>query len=118
MRKNIIYNFKPIVAGNMASASLTGLQTDVSQFDSVTYEFAWTGGQVTNGNIGIQYSKDGQNWVDLDFTAIVTTDGASGDHRLIITEIGFQFTRPIYTRTNAGATGTLNVSIFASNKGA
>lgn len=120
-RKNLIYNFKPLVSGDMSSTSLTGAVTDVSQFDTITYDFQWTGGQTTNGSIGIQYSRDlyePRVWRDINFGSTVTTDGASGGNQFIINEIGFQFTRPIYTRTNGSASGALNIAITATNKGA
>ena len=117
-RKNLIYDFKPLTAGDMSQASLVGLQTDVSAFDSITYNVTWTGGQTTNGIIGVQYSKDGLTWYLLDFGATIALNTDSDSHRLVITEVGFKFTRPVYTRTNGSATGTLDISIFCTTKGA
>lgn len=120
-RKNLVYNFKPIEAGDMTLASITGKETDVAQMDSVTYEFSWSGGNTQNGDISVEYSRDTKEpktWKALDFGATIDTNGASGAHRLIITEIGFQFVRPVYDRTNVAATGTMEVSLFATNKGA
>lgn len=117
-RKNIVYDYKPIIAGDMSSVSLVGEPSTVAQFDTVTYEFKWSGGFTTNGDIGIEYSRDSESWEDLDFGAVISLDGATGAHRLIINEIGFKFTRPKYDRSNASATGTMAVSVFATNKGA
>lgn len=120
-RKNIVYNYKPIIDGDMSQVSIKGEESNVAQYDSVTYEFKWSGGQATNGDIGVEYSKDEKEprtWRPLDFGTLVPTDGASDSHLLVLTLVGFKFTRPFYTRTNAGATGTMNVSIFSSNKGA
>ena len=117
-RKNIVYNYKPIVAGDMSDGSITGDKSTVAQYDTVTYKFKWSGGQATNGDIGVEYSDDEVNWDDLEFGTTITLDGASGSHRLIINEVGFKFTRPKYTRTNGSATGALEVSEFATNKGA
>lgn len=117
-RKNLVYDFKPLVGGDMSQASLLGTQTDVSQYDTVTYEVKWTGGQATNGNIGLEYSKDGSVWNDLDFATTIASDGASGNHQLIINEIGFKYLRPKYTRTNGSASGALNFGLFCTVKGA
>ena len=120
-RKNIIYDYKPLVDGDMSTLQLLGEPTNVAQYDSVTYEFSWEGGDAINGNIGVEYSRDEfepRTWKELDFGAIVDTNGASDTHRLIITEVGFRFTRPKYDRVNAGATGTMNISVFCTNKGA
>ena len=117
-RKNIVYNFKPLVDGDMSLASMTGEISTVSQFDTVTYEATWTGGQATNGTIDIEYSKDGLIWHNLDFGATIGTIGASDTHRMVIIEIGFKFTRPKYTRTNISASGVINFSVFCTNKGA
>ena len=116
-RKNIIYDFKPIIAGAMTSVSINGTPTTVAQHDTATYKIKWSGGQATNGNLSIESSDDLIIWSPLDFGATINTNGASGEHRLIINEIGFKYLRPVYTRTNAGATGTLEASLFASNKG-
>ncbi len=117
-RKNLIYNFKPIVNGDMTQSSLTGSATDISQFDTVTYDFLWSGGQSSNGTIGVQYSRDNINWYNLDFGTTISLGTVSGDHNLVITEVGFQYARPYYTQTNGSATGLLNVTIFCTTKGA
>lgn len=117
-RKNLIYNFQPIVTGSMASATIIGLQTEVAQFDTATYDFSWSGGNTTNGLFSLEYSRDGINWSSLDFGTTINGDGASGLHQLIVETIGFKFLRPKYVRTNGAATGTLTVSLFCTNKGA
>lgn len=120
-RKNIVYDFKPVVDQDMSQALIIGKESTVAQFDSVTYEFSWEGGQAINGDLAIEYTRDEnepKTWKELDFGTIVNTNGASDTHRFIITEVGFKYTRPKYTRQDAGAAGTLNVSVFATNKGA
>lgn len=120
-RKNIVYNFKSLKSADMSTAQLLGVLSNVAQFDTVTYEFSWSGGAATNGNIAIEYTRDEfepKIWKELDFGAVIDTNGASGTHRLIITEIGFLATRPKYDRVNGAATGSMNVSVFATNKGA
>lgn len=102
----------------MSSATLTGNQTEVAQFDTVTYEASWSGGQANNGDISIEYSRDGLTWKTLDFAATISATAASGTHTLVINEVGFKFTRPVYTRTNGSATGTINFVIFCTTKGA
>lgn len=102
----------------MSQASIIGDTTHVAQHDTVTYHTAWSGGQLTNGDLTIEASLDGETWETLDFGATMSLDGASDADRAIINEVGFSYVRPVYTRTNALATGTLNVSVFASNKGA
>ena len=117
-RKNLIYNFKPLIAGDMTQAILTGAVTDISQFDIVTYDFSWSGGQVTNGNISIQYSRDGVTWTTLDFGSLIGLNSSSGNHTLIIDEVGFQFVRPVFTRTNVASSGLLDIAVFCTTRGA
>lgn len=117
MRKNLVKDFKAINAQTMTAASIVGAETVINQHDTVNYVFSWSGGNTTNGNIGVEASLDGVTWFALDFGSTINTDGAAGTHQLIIETIGFNLTRPIYTRTNAAATGTLTAELFASNKG-
>lgn len=118
-RKNILYSFTAINEADMSQASIVGQATNVAGFDTVTYLATWSGGQATNGDIGMETSLDeGKTWHDLDFGAIIDTDGAQDYARIIINEIGFGLIRPKYTRTNAGATGLLTMKIFGTNKGA
>ena len=117
-RKNLVYDYKPIDTEDMSQASITGQPSDVSQYDVVTYEVSWSGGQATNGNIEIEYSKDGKSWKTLPLDRTPALNTASDTHLIIITEIGFKYLRPKYTRTNALASGYLTVGIFQSNKGA
>lgn len=117
-RKNILYRYDSIDEADMSQASIVGNPTSVSGFDTVTYLATWTGGQATNGDLGIETSMDeGETWQELDFGATINTDGAADYVRMIITEIGFGMIRPKYTRTNGGATGLLTVKIFGTNKG-
>lgn len=117
-RKLALKDYPSILAGDMSLASIVGPSSSVSQFDTLSYTFTWSGGQLTNGTIGIQYSLDGFIWHDLDFATIILLSAASGDHQLLITETPFSFARPVYTRTNGSATGTLKVELSANSKGA
>lgn len=118
-RKNIIYNFVALDSGDMSLASLESEVSTIAQHDTITYEASWSGGDAINGDIGIEYSRTGEpgTWKALDFGATIDTNGASGTHRMIITEVGFKYTKATYTRKNAGATGSLTIAVFASNKG-
>lgn len=116
-RKNLLLNFRALVGGDMSSATLNSTETNVQQFDTVTYKVDWSGGQATNGDLTIEYSDDGITWRALDFGATPNTNGASGNHSFIITEIGFKLLRCTYTRTNALASGSMNVTVFSTNKG-
>jgi hypothetical protein len=125
-RKNLVYNFKPIgsaaVPGDMTQAEIIGTKSNVANFDGVTYKIGWTGGQVLNGNCQIEYSTDingeDSTFKILPLDGVPELSGAAGDHLVLITEIGFVWLRPRYIRTDPGATGTLEVSIFQTNKGA
>lgn len=119
-RKLVIYDYDALqgLSTDMSAASITSNSTVVSQLDSVTYLVTWSGGQATNGNIEIQASLDGVTWYALDFGATISLNGASDFARLVITEVGFNQTRAVYTRTNALATGTLSIKLFATTKGA
>ena len=102
----------------MSQVSLIGAATTVNQFDTLSYFFKWSGAQATNGSISIQASLDGITYWDLDFLTTISTDGVSGTHQLLITKVSFNFARPVYTRVNAGATGSLSVELFATGVGA
>jgi hypothetical protein len=122
-RKNLVYDFKPINDGDLSLASITGQHSDVSQYDTVTYEADWSGGQATNGNLEIEYCRDekitsSSVWKTLPLDGTPALDTAADTHLIIITEIGFKWLRPKYTRTNVAASGLLTVGIFQSNKGA
>jgi len=116
-RKNLIYNFKAIDNGSMATAQIVGLQTDVSPFDTITYDIHWSAGAFINGEVIIEHSKDGLTWTTLDFGALIVITPENGSHQLIITEVGFKFLRPTYTKTSVSATGNITISIFCTNKG-
>jgi len=118
MRKNLVKDFVALVAGSMALASLTGALTVVNQHDLLSYVFTWTGGNTTNGSIGIDASLDGLTWFPLDFEQTISVDGATGSHQLLVNKVGFNYTRPTYTRVNGAATGSLTVELFCSNVGA
>ena len=116
-RKNQVKDFVSI-NGSMSSASLSGASTTVNQFDVLNYLVTWTDGQLTNGEISIQVSLDNLKWVDLDFGSVISINGSTGNHQLLISEVSFNFARPVFTRTNPSATGALKVELFATNKGA
>lgn len=123
-RKQQIQPYLAIESGNLSDASITGQETVVFQTDVVEYLVTWSGGQSTNGDIKIQASHDtskatpASSWFDLDFGSIISLNGASGNHQIIIEQVSFAKVRPVYTRTNAGATGSLNINLIATTKGA
>lgn len=118
-RKQIIQPFTAVDAGNLSDASITGSETNVEQTDVAQYVAIWSGGQATNGDLKVQgYLNDITGWFDLDFGATISLDGASGNHQLIIQQVSFKKIRPVYTRTNASASGSLNIVVFATTKGA
>jgi hypothetical protein len=123
-RKQQIQPYQAIDAGNLSDASITGQETVVFQTDVVEYLVTWSGGQATNGNIKIQASHDNSkatpasSWFDLDFGSTISLDGASGNHQLIISQVSFAKVRPVYTRTNGSASGSLNINLIATTKGA
>lgn len=115
-RKTQIKPFKLMNAQDISVASVTGADSTVEQTDIAMMNVSWSGGQATNGDITIE-AFDGFAWHPLDFGATISLDGASGNHQLLI-DVSFQKLRPVYTRTNASASGALDVSIFATSKGA
>lgn len=117
-RKNIIYNHRSIVEGDMSLVEVVGDSTNCAQHDTLTYTALWTGGALTNGKIVIEASLDGETWTELDFADTIQVDGAADYLRAIINEIGFSYVRPKYVRINPAATGIVNVTVFASNRGA
>lgn len=117
-RKQLIYDFTSIPSTNMSTASVTGEVSTVGQTDTVTFQVTWTGGQTTNGDFSVEASLDNVNWYALDFGATMSMNTASDYIRAVITEVGFNYVRPKYTRTNGSATGTFIVKLFATTKGA
>ena len=117
-RKNLVTDFKPINGGDMSLVEVIGQTSTVKNFDTVTYTAKWTGGNTLNGNLEIQKSKDGIDWSPLDFGTQIALSGATGAHEIIINEIGFTYLRPVYKRTDGGATGSLIIELFSTNKGA
>ena len=117
-RKQQIQPFKCIENGNLSSASITGIETTVAQTDVVQYEVEWSGASLTSGDISVQATLDGVSWFNLDFGTTISLAGAAGNHQIIIKQVSFIKTRLIYTRTNPSATGSLNVTVFATTVGA
>jgi hypothetical protein len=117
-RKQQIQPFKTISNGDLSLASTTGIETTVAQTDVVQYDVEWTGASLTSGDISIEATLDGVVWFTLDFGSTVSLAGASGNHQLIIKQVSFIKTRPVFTRTNPSASGTLNVTVFATTVGA
>ena len=95
-----------------------GSTTHVKQTDVVQYSLSWSGGQATNGDITVEADNGDGIWFPLDFGATVSLDGVSGSHQLVVTQVSFVNMRLSYSRTNVGATGALNATVFASTKGA
>lgn len=118
-RKNQIRPFLLIKDGDLSQAIISGKESVVSQTDVVNILAVWTGGQATNGNIVVEvWSSDATGWVALDFGAVIALDTASGNHQLIIQQVSFEKVRVNYVRTNGSASGTLQISIFATTVGA
>lgn len=117
-RKNIIYNHRSIVEGDMTQAVIVGDTTNCAQHDTLTFTALWTGGAAVNGRLSIETSLDGQTWTELDFGDSMLIDTAADYLRAIINEIGFSYVRPKFIQMNPAATGIVNVAVFASNKGA
>lgn len=116
-RKNLVYDFKPIENGDLATARLTGKTSTVAQHDEVTYHFMWEGADVGGANFGVEYKmNESGDWFPLDFGATISPDAADGVHRCIIQSVGFKFLRPF--AENVSGAGTLNVHVFCTNKGA
>lgn len=118
MRHNQVVDYVSVAAGDMSQATITGNQTNINNFDVASYFFSWTGGQTTNGTLGIEVSMDGTNFSLLDFGATINADGVSGNHRLVITEVCFKFARPKYTKVNGSASGSMKIEMFATIRGA
>ncbi len=118
-RKTQIRPYLLIQDGDLSLASITGNESTVAQVDVINLTVAWSGAQATNGNIEIEvWSSNAIGWVTLEFGATISLDTASGNHQLIIKEVSFEKLRPKYTKTNAGATGLLEVLIVATSAGA
>ena len=102
----------------MSLAEIVGDQTNCAQHDTLTYTALWSGGALTNGKLVIEASLDEIDWSELDFADTIQVDGAADYLRAIVNEIGFSYIRPKYVRINPSATGVINVTVFASNRGA
>lgn len=121
-RKSKILPYKTISSGNLSDAQIIGKTTTVKETDVVHMNVSWSGAQPTSGTFKIEATLDtdptNATWFELDFGAIIAISGVSGDHQLIIQQVSFLHIRPVYDRTNAGATGSLDVQVFATTKGA
>jgi len=118
-RKNQIQPYLSVSAGDMSQASITGSETVVAQTDVVNVLVSWSGAQSSNGTFKIQAWTDSTiGWHDLDFGNTINLDTSSGSHQLIIQQVSFLKIRPVYTRVNGSATGSLNVVVFATTIGA
>lgn len=117
-RKQQIQPFKSVTNGNLSSATIVGIETIVAQTDVVQYDVEWTGASLTSGDISIEATLDGVVWFLLDFGSTISLAGASGNHQLIIKQVSFVKTRPVFTRTNPAASGTINITVFATTVGA
>lgn len=107
-----------VPSGDLTLVSVTGEESTVFQTDVVSFIFAWTGGNTTNGDASLEvWSNDAIGWTTLDFGATISLDGASGSHTLVIEQVSFLKVRPKYTRTNALATGAFKVSMVATTVG-
>lgn len=118
-RRNQIKPYLLLSAGDLSQASITGNESTVAQIDVINLTVTWSGAQATNGNLTIEYwNSSVQGWIALDFGATISLNGATGSHQITITDIAFEKIRPVYTRTNGSASGTLNIVIVASVGGA
>lgn len=107
------------VTGDLSQATLTSKESTVAQTDVVEILIKWAGGQATNGDVLIEvWNSETTGWNALDFGATISLDTSSGNHQLIIQQVSFEKVRISYTRTNAGATGTIIAEIFATTVGA
>lgn len=121
-RKSKILPYKTILNGNLSDAQIIGKSTTVKETDVVHMNVKWSGAQPTSGTFKVEATMDtdpaNAEWFELDFGATISISGVSGDHQLVIQQVSFLHVRPVYDRTNVGATGALDVQLFATSKGA
>lgn len=130
-QKRNILSFRSIVAGNMASASLTSTVTNIQLLDDIGIQFNWTGSPVGTFQVQVSadYAQDNMsppnvtnsgNWVPLLFTywngssfttatSIPTSVGSP--IYLDLTQLSSPWIRAVYTRSSGS--GTLNVYLTA-----
>lgn len=119
--KTILKPTSIINAGNMASATLTSTNADLTYVDNVSVQVTWTGTAV--GNLQVLTSNDGTNWVvEVDVPAAggsttgysgLAINGVAGTFRLDLNQVSAPLLRAVYTKVSS--TGSLTVS--ASGKG-
>ncbi len=122
-RKNTLYPYKAISAGDMSQASITSSITDILFLDNIGLQMNWTG--TPTGTFSVQVSNDyvpgpqGQpalkagNWNAYTLSpALGAPSGSAGTTAGSLTGCPFRYVKLVYTKTS----GTGSLDFFISGK--
>ena len=108
--KRVITPFQVYTAADIAT-SPTSVESDLTNLDYAHYDIFWTG-VAPVGTITVEYLRDGaEDWETLDLGATVSISGATGSHRILLTQLPFKKLR-LKTTYTSGA-GTINAYLTA-----
>lgn len=114
-RKSVLKSYKIFDAQSLA-ATVSSNPTSCINLDKASIHVVWTG-TAPVGVLTVQ-ARNGEldAWYDLDFGAVISVSGASGEHQIVFNEMPFTDIRLVYTRTSG--TGSLTATISAKVVGA
>ena len=113
-RKNVLYQFKMFDAESL-SASATSEPTNVANVDYCSIHVEWTGTSPL-GTMTVEVRNgDKDTWYALDFGATIAISGNTGDHQIVLTQMGFTDVRLQYARSSG--VGSITATITTKQAG-
>lgn len=117
-RKSNLRQYRTITDGNMGSATLTSLVTNIQRLDNIGIQINFAG--TPTGTFDVQVSADYAqdefgnvtnvgNWISLDLTPSPAASGSASQIYIDIAGLSAPWIRVKYTRTSG--TGTLNTYV-------
>lgn len=112
-RKHLLKNY-PLWRDVDSSTDPISEKTEVSNLDFISYDVFIE--NTVSGDLIVQYSQDGEEWSDLDFSMSDGIDGSVDTHYRI--EIKSLFNHLRLKFINNGGTGTISAVIHGKTVGA
>ena len=112
-QKNFLAPYAVLTAGDMSTATLTSLVTDIRYQDSVCAQAVWSG-TTPVGTLDIQGSLDQTTWTSIVSPAAAVT-GNTGSLLFDLFALSFPYIRFVYTKTSG--TGSLTIKVGAKSLG-
>lgn len=108
---SLIFNLSKSIDAASLTTTQTGSIINTSQSLHIVCQFVWTGGTGTTGNMSLEGSLDGTNFVSLGTSAVSTNSGTSA---IALSNTPYPFMRAVWT-PSAGTGGTVT-AYFAGKK--